>query len=238
MNDYKSKNGCLQTIEEIDKLSPEGILEEILKHYTCPSECNGSCCRQFDIFYSSNDVQRISNANKKHKKILKNLVINKTPKVIHGHAAPKSWIYPSKPCPFLKDSGCAIQKIKPECCKYFPFGVKEDFDPTHPAYPIMITLDRCYLGTDILMDFMFYHMVLSKVETRIKFDFGLYKYIFLNEIMWDKTQVKRLYASQFYDFEQFKCFLLFLNTTEIELDKVREEFKHDLLNEKLKTLKK
>ena len=234
-DDLLSKDD-FKMIGDIKNLSPDRVLCEILSYYTCPPECNGSCCRQFDIYYTLEDIRRISNSNKKYKRILKKLVVNNNPKKINGRVAPNDWMYPAKPCPFLKQSRCVIQNIKPECCKFFPFGVKEDTNVDHPSYPIMITLDRCYLGTDILIDFMLYHMFISQFNPDTIFNFEEYHELLLKEILNDKTNVKALYASQFYDFEQFRGFLLFIKTTTLDLYTKREEFKQMLVNERIKQL--
>lgn len=199
----------------------------------------GNCCREFEIYYESTDISRISEQNKKYKKLLENLIDTENKIVIQGITC-LSKVYPTKPCPFLNstNSKCNIQSIKPTCCKAYPFGLREDTDKSHPSYPVKITLDRCLLGTDLLIDFMIYNHSLHLFDNSIEFDFNGYYEVFLMDALKDKTQVKKLPTTEFFDIEQFKGFLFFLNTTSIDLYNKREEFKSIVISEKLNLLSK
>lgn len=221
-------------LDRIFNLNFIELISEILSFYTCPDECNASCCKKFDIFYNSEEIKKISNSNKKYKSILKNLVDNPNPTTIKGIQS-KDKMYPTKPCPFLNNdtSKCKIQKIKPICCKSYPFGLKEDLDKSHPSYPVMITLDRCLLGTDILTDFMIYNHTLSQVDSRVESDVEDFLEMFMKEALIDKTNVTELYSSQFFDITIFRGFLFFLETSYDQIRIEREKIKQLILIAKL-----
>jgi Fe-S-cluster containining protein len=238
-NNQNINNSYSKQLKKLTRMSRKKVFFEILSFYDCPEFCKGSCCKHFDISYSTTDIKRISHSNKKYKSILENLVNHPNPTVINGKTGDIYKLYPTKPCPFLTSdtSKCKIQNIKPGCCKFYPFGVKEDKSRTHPGYPVMITLDRCYLGVDILIDFMVYNINLSKISKDISFDFEEYYAVFFKEILDDKTKVTELYTSEFFEFNQFIGFLFFLKNTTIDLKSKREEFKQLVLDDKMQRLR-
>lgn len=141
------------------------LLKEILKFYSCPAECEGKCCKVYDIPLSVADRKKISKISKTHKKIIESEVIEKS-EPLHGIEVRKN-VFKTMPCPFLKSDKCGIYQHRPSTCSIYPFHAYENNIEE-------LVIDACFLGSDLIVDLIGFELLcLSRDDPRAKAAFEI-----------------------------------------------------------------
>lgn len=99
--------------------------------HTC-KKC-GDCCRNKKIPFNLLDIFKTST----HLKITPNKFIQKYLKLTKDKESNSIYIIKEQPCPFLKDSQCTIEKIKPTTCNTTPCPKNKEYKTFTEKYGLM-----------------------------------------------------------------------------------------------------
>lgn len=110
------------------------ILQNILSHYECPSDCQAYCCKIQDVEMDMKDLKALCNVSKTKTADLDSALING---VLYYKL--------NFPCSFLSEiNKCEAYKHRPTVCRIYPFNCNSELEK--------ISINPCKMGVSILKD--------------------------------------------------------------------------------------
>lgn len=123
----------MKTSTRVRDLPIFATIEDILKHYECPSDCDAFCCRIQPVDMDSTD-----------RKILRKASKEKTDGLETHYEDGRKYYRLEYPCPFLLESGkCSAYDRRPTVCRMYPFNFDENVMGFR-IYPCKVGVAVCY----------------------------------------------------------------------------------------------
>jgi Fe-S-cluster containining protein len=146
--------------------------EEILSHYTCPTECGGTCCRYSSIRFTREEYPNIlQNVDAVSRELIESNaeeIPTNNPFCLKEHGkeavelcALDEYAIELKRCPLQKGSQCSIYQNRPHICKHYPFE-NNDYGTTLRICPLGLEIYLDYVNFSESLDFETSHLDIMK----------------------------------------------------------------------------
>jgi Fe-S-cluster containining protein len=107
---------------EIPSKKIDAMVQQLNRDISAQIDCStcGNCCREMPVKLSERDIAGMANGLKMPQEAFKKQYLEKD-------EDGETYVFNSKPCPFLDGNKCSVHSFRPDDCRSYPHLHKENF---------------------------------------------------------------------------------------------------------------